>query len=84
MSPAGGGRGWGLEVSGLWINEQGQLVAETGLGPVAFTKPVAYQEIDGKRVYVDVEYIIQNNKKPAISPLKRGVRGVLNLQTHDS
>ncbi|WP_347274635.1 SBBP repeat-containing protein [Candidatus Kuenenia sp.] len=42
----------------LSVNEQGQLVAETELGPVAFTKPVAYQEIDGKRVDVGVEYEI--------------------------
>ena len=48
--------------SRLWVNEQGQLVAETGLGPVKFTKPVAYQEIDGKRVEVDVEYTIENTK----------------------
>ena len=30
---------------GLWVNEEGQLVAETELGPVKFTKPIAYQEI---------------------------------------
>ena len=42
----------------LKINEEGQLEAETGLGPVKFTKPVAYQEIDGKRVDVAVEYQI--------------------------
>src|SRR3989339_2235747 len=40
---------------GLWVNEHGELVAETELGPVKFTKPVAYQEIDGKRVEVAVE-----------------------------
>ena len=45
---------------GLWVNEHGELVAETELGPVKFTKPVAYQEIDGKRVEVVVEYSIQN------------------------
>ena len=47
-------------VRGLWVNEQGELVAETELGPVKFTKPVAYQEINGKRVDVSVEYRIQN------------------------
>jgi hypothetical protein len=36
----------------LQINHDGELVAETELGPVKFTKPVAYQEIDGKRVEV--------------------------------
>ena len=43
----------------LQINESGELVAETELGPVKFTKPVAYQEIDGKRVDVEVAYSIQ-------------------------
>ena len=69
---AGGGLGarHGLEASlpvrvstqtgGLGVNDHGELVAETGLGPVKFTKPVAYQEIDGKRVDVAVEYSIQN------------------------
>ncbi len=42
----------------LRVNEDGQLEAETELGPVKFTKPVAYQEIDGKRVVVTVEYKI--------------------------
>ncbi|MEK6729763.1 MAG: SBBP repeat-containing protein, partial [Planctomycetota bacterium] len=42
----------------LKVNEDGQLVAETELGPVKFTKPVAYQEIDGKRVVVACGYTI--------------------------
>ncbi|MBZ0099418.1 MAG: SBBP repeat-containing protein, partial [Taibaiella sp.] len=46
----------------LWINENGELVAETELGTVKFTKPVEYKEIDGKRVNVDVEYSIQNTE----------------------
>jgi len=65
--------------SGLWVNEEGQLVAETELGPVKFTKPTAYQEIDGKRVYVDVAYQIENfkmqNAEQGIThplPLSRG------------
>lgn len=44
------------------INEEGQLVMKTELGTVAFTKPIAYQEICGERVYVDVEYRIQNSE----------------------
>ena len=36
-------------------------MAETELGAVKFTKPVAYQEIDGKRVAVAVEYRIQES-----------------------
>ena len=42
----------------LQINPAGELVAETELGAVKFTKPVAYQEIDGKRVEVACEYAI--------------------------
>ncbi|UJS17102.1 MAG: SBBP repeat-containing protein [Candidatus Jettenia sp.] len=47
---------------GLLINEHGELEVETELGPVKFTKPVAYQEIEGKRVEVAVEYSIQNTE----------------------
>jgi len=44
----------------ITVNEEGQLAVETELGPVKFTKPIAYQEIDGKRVEVAVEYRIQD------------------------
>ena len=60
LSPLAGGRGGFGGARGLWVNEHGELVAETELGPVKFTKPVAYQEINGKRVDVSVEYRIQN------------------------
>ena len=43
----------------LKVNGEGQLEAETVFGPVKFTKPIAYQKIDGKRVEVNVEYCIQ-------------------------
>ena len=42
----------------LRINQEGQLEAATALGTVAFTKPIAYQEIDGKRVEVECAYTI--------------------------
>ncbi|MDO8141697.1 MAG: SBBP repeat-containing protein [Candidatus Brocadiales bacterium] len=44
----------------LKVNKEGQLEAETELGTVTFTKPVAYQEIHGKRVDVDVSYLISD------------------------
>ena len=47
---------------GLWINDEGQLEAETELGPVKFTKPIAYQEINGKRVDVGVEYRVESSE----------------------
>ena len=43
---------------GLSVNEHGELEVETELGPVKFTKPVAYQEINGKRVDVECKYTI--------------------------
>ncbi|WP_295102128.1 SBBP repeat-containing protein [uncultured Candidatus Kuenenia sp.] len=58
VCPPLAGVGGGLIAKELYVNEQGQLVAETELGPVTFTKPVAYQEIEGKRVDVAVEYEI--------------------------
>jgi hypothetical protein len=47
----------GLELSGT-----GELVVKTELGTVRFTKPVAYQEIDGKREYVDAAYAVKGNR----------------------
>ena len=44
---------------GLLVNKYGELEVETELGPVKFTKPVAYQIINGKKIEVDVEYDIQ-------------------------
>ncbi|OOP56664.1 MAG: hypothetical protein AYP45_07880 [Candidatus Brocadia carolinensis] len=52
-----------IQLSGaraLRVNKDGQLEAETELGPVKFTKPVAYQEIDGKKIDVEVDYTISN------------------------
>jgi hypothetical protein len=42
---------------GLTADEKGQLEVPTGLGPVTLSKPVAYQEKDGKRVEVAVSYL---------------------------
>ena len=42
----------------LKVNEKGELEIETGIGTVKMTRPVAYQEIDSKRVEVTVAYTI--------------------------
>jgi hypothetical protein len=47
---------------GLNVNKDGVLEVETDLGVVAFTKPVAYQEIKGKRVEVAVNYILSSSE----------------------
>ncbi|UJS16710.1 MAG: SBBP repeat-containing protein [Candidatus Jettenia sp.] len=47
---------------GLYINDHGELEVETELGKVTFTKPVAFQEIEGKRVDVAVEYSVQKTE----------------------
>lgn len=45
-----------LGVTALRITPRGELVLNTERGPVTFTKPVAYQESDKGRTYVDVGY----------------------------
>src|SRR3990172_7940831 len=47
----------------LKVNEEGQLVLATKLGDVTFSKPIAYQEIDGKRVNVEASYEIKGTEE---------------------
>lgn len=47
----------------LTVNEKGELEAETTLGAVTFTKPIAYQEIAGKKKEVGVEYKVSRNSE---------------------
>ena len=48
--------------SEISLNENGELELTTGIGQIAFTKPVAYQEIDGKRIMVPVAYYLADPK----------------------
>lgn len=58
-----------LSISGaerLGILESGVLETTTRLGQVHFTKPVAWQEINGKRIPVAVSYEIFSNEEELI------------------
>ena len=58
---------------GLKVNGEGELEIATGMGTVKMTTPVAYQEVNNKRVEVAVAYLIKNSDKlipqPAIQNL---------------
>ena len=43
---------------GLRVNKKGELEIETGIGKVLMTRPIAYQEVAGKRIEVAVAYTI--------------------------
>ncbi|MHB1042661.1 MAG: DUF7948 domain-containing protein [Eubacteriales bacterium] len=45
----------------LKLNGKGELEVGTGLGVVCFTKPVAYQEKNGQKEYVQVTYHLNND-----------------------
>ena len=67
-----------LKLSGaksIRVNEEGQLEAETALGIVTFTRPLAYQEIQGKRVEVAGEYTTPVTNPPAFSFNKQSHEG---------
>lgn len=46
--------------SSLHVNKTGQLEAETPLGNVTFTRPEAYQEINGKKILVAASYHLKD------------------------
>jgi hypothetical protein len=47
--------------TGLAVGPSGALVASTGLGPLAFSAPVAYQDLDGGRRPVAVAYRLEGD-----------------------
>ncbi|PKM76817.1 MAG: hypothetical protein CVU90_10345 [Firmicutes bacterium HGW-Firmicutes-15] len=64
VSPGGDPAAISLKVmgtDGFSINAQGELELATAMGTVKMTRPVAYQEIDGQRVNVDIAYLIKDD-----------------------
>ncbi|MBX3693217.1 hypothetical protein [Dokdonella sp.] len=49
----------------LRIDADGRLIAGTGNGEVAYTAPIAWQDIDGQRVSVDVRYALKQTQGSA-------------------
>ncbi|MBI5375843.1 MAG: SBBP repeat-containing protein [Candidatus Schekmanbacteria bacterium] len=45
----------------IFVNESGELEVETELGTVKFTKPFAYQELDGKKIEVKCNFIVPSS-----------------------
>jgi hypothetical protein len=46
----------------LRVNEAGELEVSTGFGEVKFSKPLAYQEVNGRRVEVAVRYDLSDSE----------------------
>ncbi|MEO2069159.1 MAG: SBBP repeat-containing protein [Desulfurobacteriaceae bacterium] len=46
----------------LEVGVDGRLKIVTKKGEVYFTKPVAYQEVEGKRKYVEVKYVVEGKE----------------------
>jgi uncharacterized repeat protein (TIGR01451 family) len=63
-------------VKGLGVNKDGELEVSTEIGAVKFTKPVAYQMIDGKRVEVvaayDIHPLLRNPQSEFVYGFKVG------------
>ena len=54
-----------IEVEGIkdiYLNEEGNLILSAYFGNIVLSKPVAYQIIDNKKVYVPVEYAIKGRR----------------------
>jgi len=46
----------------IQVNNKGELKVITTQGPVTFTKPIAYQEIDGKKKSIEAAYAVFDEK----------------------
>ncbi|MDH5547022.1 MAG: PKD domain-containing protein [Gammaproteobacteria bacterium] len=50
----------GIEKSHIGVD--GKLVMDTGIGPVAFTQPVAFQKRGNETQFVEVAYVLKDNQ----------------------
>jgi len=48
-------------VKSLSLSEEGELLLETELGTIAMTRPLAFQDIAGMQIPVDVFYVLKDN-----------------------
>ncbi len=48
---------------GIDIDEEGRLLIKTEYGEIKFTKPIAYQEDNGRKKYVEVAYALIDEKR---------------------
>ena len=65
VKPNGNLRSIKVKIEGaksIRVNEEEELEVETGVGVVKFTKPVAYQQENGKRKYVEVAYTVKGDE----------------------
>ncbi len=53
----------GKSIYDLYINDVGELVIKTEVGEFTFTKPVAFQEENGQKKYIEVSYVIDKEGK---------------------
>jgi hypothetical protein len=54
-----------LEIDGansLRLSSSGELVVETEAGPVSFSAPLAYQELEGRKIRVEVAYRVEGSR----------------------
>lgn len=48
--------------SAVCVTESGRLQVTTDLGTVEFTRPVAYQDVNGTRSFVDASYVVRDTE----------------------
>jgi len=50
------------DAESLKVNDEGELEVKSDFGDVKFTKPIAYQEKNGKKKYIEVAYSVKGDE----------------------